>query len=117
MRKKEAIMNLMLGFILSFSLSLVGTIRGGHFTMSSWLISFTISFVTAQVIAQLVPYKMLIDDMCKKKKIFNNSVKGILLGALIVDLSYTPIMSTTMASLMGWLSAKKAPVGAHLFRD
>lgn len=111
MHKSEGIMNLILGIVVSFTLSFLGSVRGGNFSVTSWLMTFLASFILTQMIGFLIPYKEITDNVCKKIKVQNTSTKGILLSALIIDLIYTPIMSGTMFFVMTWILSKVAPGG------
>lgn len=93
-------MTVYMGITMSFVLSLVGTLAGGHFTIVSWLISFGISLVISLVIGCIVPIKKLGDAACAKCKVDPQSMKGNLLSALISDLIYTPVITVVMVSIM-----------------
>lgn len=112
MRKLGMKMNICMGVAMSFILSLVGSISGGHFAVPSWLLSFVISTIIALIIGFIVPIKKACDGFCKVCKVEPESFKGNLLGALISNLIYTPILTVAMVSIMITLAAKHAPAGA-----
>lgn len=111
MRKIGMCMNFLMGISMSFVLSLVGTLLGGHFTVPSWLISFGISFVISMVIGFIVPIKKLGDMLCNKCSVNPNSFKGNLLSGIVSDIIYTPIITIIMVVTMLGMAAKHAPEG------
>ena len=105
-------MNILMGVSMSFILSLVGTVTGGHFSAVSWGVSFMISLVISLVIGFVVPIKKVGDMACKKCKVVPESMKGSLISGFISDLIYTPLITVIMVIVMLKNAAKHAPAGA-----
>jgi len=112
MRKIRIKMNILMGVSMSFILSLVGSLSGGHFALPSWILSFAISAVLALLIGFVVPIKKLCDGFCKKCNANPQSIKGNLLGALVSNIIYTPVLTIVMVSIMVSIAAAHAPAGA-----
>lgn len=111
MKRVMRLMTILMGFSMSLVLSLVGTVSGGHFTVPSWGISFGISLVISLFIGFIVPVKRVCDGFCDLCKVNPNSMKGNLLGGVISDLIYTPIITVIMVYIMVSNAAKHAPAG------
>ncbi len=105
MKKKGMIISVLMGFVMSLSLSLTGNLLSGHFTIGGFLLSFAVSFVISLIIGFLVPMKPLGDKACRKCNIQPETFKANLLTSLISDLIYTPLMTLLMVLLMTNLSA------------
>lgn len=105
-------MSVLMGITMSFVLSLVGTLTGGHFSVPSWIISFGLSLIISLVIGFVVPIKKVGDKVCGAFKINPESGKGNLLSGLISDLIYTPVITIIMVVVMLGNAAKHAPEGA-----
>lgn len=112
MKKIMIQMTVLMGFFMSLTLSLVGTLMGGHFTVPSWLLSFALSFVISLIIGFLVPIKKLGDSACEKRGVPAQSFKGTLISAAISDVIYTPVITIVMVVVMLTLAAKNAPAGS-----
>lgn len=112
MKKTMILMHVFIGFLMSLVLSLVGTLRGGHFTLPSWIVAFLISFLIALIISFMIPVKKLADSFCDKLKVDILSFKGILAGSVIFDLIFTPVISFIMVSTMRRFAAMHAPEGS-----
>lgn len=93
-------MTVLMGLVMSFILSLTGTLMGGHFTLPSWLMSFGISFIISLIIGFVVPIKKLGDGLCGCFKIVPESFKGTLVSACVSNLIYTPIITIIMVVVM-----------------
>ena len=100
MKKAGLLMNIAMGVSLSFILSFVGTLHGGHFTVGGWLKSFAISLAISIVISFVVPVKKVCDDACKKVGASEKTLKHKVVSALVSDLIYTPIITIIMVAIM-----------------
>lgn len=107
MKKIGIGMSFLMGIVLSFFLSLVGTLSGGHFTIPSWLISFLISFVISIIIGLLVPMKPVLDKADAKAGLKPGTLPARFFESLISDLIYTPIISLCMVSF-AYFQVKRA---------
>ncbi|MGN0665316.1 MAG: hypothetical protein ACI4KF_02185 [Huintestinicola sp.] len=99
MRKMGLSMSMLMGLTMSFVLSLVGTLGGGHFTVGGWVKSFVVSLIISIILGFIVPMKKLSDGACAKCNVPIHSTKGKLLSALISDLIYTPLITIIMVTL------------------
>lgn len=113
MKKVMIGMNLLMGLTMSFVLSLVGTAMGmkDKFNVTSWLMSFGISFVISLIIGFAVPVKKAGDAFCAKCNANPQSMKGNLLSSLISNVIYTPMITIIMVVVMLTNAAKHAAVG------
>lgn len=98
MKKIGIEMCFLMGITLSFFLSLVGTLSGGHFTVPSWLLSFLISLVISLIIGFIVPMKPVLDKADAKAGLKPGTLPARFLESLISDLIYTPLISLCMVS-------------------
>lgn len=99
MKKMGLIMSVLMGFTMSIILSLVGTLGSGHFTVMGWLKSFAISLVISLILGFIIPMKKVSDAACSKAGVSVNTIKGRLLGSLISDLIYTPLITLIMVAI------------------
>lgn len=109
MKKIGILMAVFMGIIMSFSLSLVGTLLSGHFEIPAWLISFGISLVISLAIGFIVPMKKIGDAVCAKCKVAPNSMEGNKISGLISDLIYTPLITVVMVVVMVTNARKHIP--------
>ena len=109
MKKIGLGMCFLMGIVLSFFLSLVGTFSGGHFTVSSWLISFGISFVISIIIGLLIPMKPILDKADAKAGLKPGTLPARFFESLISDLIYTPVISLCMVAF-AYFQLKRAAV-------
>lgn len=106
MRKIVMLMTVYMGLILSFCLSLVGILVGGHFSIPGWIVSFAISLVISLIIGFLVPVKKVSDYFCSKYEVMPESREGNRVSSLVSDIIYTPIITVVMV-LISVNSARK----------
>lgn len=89
-------MNIYMGVAMSLSLSLVGSLSSGHFTLKGYIISFIISTVISIMIGFVVPIAEISARACRSRDIERHSLKGRLLESLISDVVYTPLLTLLM---------------------
>ncbi|MCR5404186.1 MAG: hypothetical protein K6E91_10285 [Butyrivibrio sp.] len=89
-------MSIRLGIVMSFFLSLTGTLVSGHFTITSFLISFVVSTVISLLIGFLIPVGQVTESVCKAAGLKHGTLPCRLLEAFIANLIYTPIMTFLM---------------------
>ena len=89
-------MSICMGVTLSFFLSLIGNLLGGHFSLPGFLISFLLGTVISLVIGFLVPMKKVTDSLDEKLKLEPRSIKANLLNSLVSDLIYTPVITISL---------------------
>ena len=106
MKKISILMGLLMGLSMSLCMSLCGTLLSGHFTVQSWLISFAVSFVVSFIIGLLIPMKKIQDFVLYNHNLKRGGLCAHLVGTLVSDLVYTPIMTLIMV-FIAWTNARK----------
>ena len=96
MVKMTVLMGLTMSLVLSLVGSVLGMVHSGSFSVPGWFISFFISLIISLIIGFLIPVKKVTDSVCKKAGAEPASPKGNLLGALISDFIYTPVITVIM---------------------
>ncbi|MCR5798415.1 MAG: hypothetical protein K6G63_10945 [Eubacterium sp.] len=91
-------MSIYMAVVLSFSLSLIGMVSAGKFTVVGFLISFLISTVISIIIGIIVPMKKLNDSVAIKSKIKSKLGQRLLI-TLVSDCIFTPVMTLAMVGL------------------
>ena len=97
------------GVMMSFFLSLYGTISSGHFTIVGFLVSFLCSSIISIIIGMFVPMKKIYDAAVAKAKLTPGSIGARCIEALIGDCIFTPIMTTLMVFMAYKRAAKFSP--------
>lgn len=119
MNKKMRLVNfeisLLVGGILSFSLSLIGNLTSGQFEVHAWLTGFLVSLVISVVVGLLVPMPRI--SMLMHKKFQKTPFVGYLLETLISDLIYTPVICYLMVLLAWFRSGRHFPFAIGFFRS
>ena len=88
-----------MGIVMSFFLSLTGTLSSGHFTIVGFLISFLVSTVISIIIRLIVPMGKINMSIEKKMGCAPGDLKVKLVESLISNLIYTPVMTLAMVTL------------------
>jgi len=102
MRRIGRQMSIVMGVSLSLSLSLIGNLSSGHFTVPGFLISFAASTLVSLAIGFLVPVKPLGDRLCAGLR--PGSLARRCAESFISDCIYTPVITL----LMVWLAYRGA---------
>ena len=89
-------MSIYMGVVMSLTLSLVGSISSGHFTIKGYIISFIISTVISIMIGFVIPISEICAGVCRNHDIERHSLKGRLIESLISDVVYTPLLTLLM---------------------
>lgn len=97
-RKTLIIIGMSINFIVSFVLSLVGTLTSGHFTIRGWVISFLISFFIAVIITKFVNMKVMEEKYLAKHNLKRGELKANIMLPLLSDLLMTPVITIAMVS-------------------
>lgn len=92
-------MGLLMGFSMSFVLTLVGLSSAGKLTLPGFLLSFTVSFLISLLAGKIVPAKRIAAEWTRKLNLEPGSLKARLLDALVTDLAYSPFMTLVMVSI------------------
>ena len=90
-----------MGVTMSFFLSLVGNLMGGHFTVPGFLISFVVSTVISLIIGFIIPMKKVTEGARNLFKLKPFTIGARCVESLTSDLIYTPIMTLIMV-FMAW---------------
>lgn len=108
MRKIGAQMNLLMGTMMSFCLSLLGNLLGGHFTVIGFLISFVISFIISLIIGFGIPHRKWSENAVRAFGAKPGTIQARLVEALISDCVYTPIITLAMVAFAYFTSRANA---------
>ena len=92
-------MAIRMGIMMSFCLSLVGTLTSGHFTIPGFLLSFVVSTIISIVIGIVIPIGKVTGGLCEKWGLERGKIGTRVVESLISDAIYTPIMTLVMVSL------------------
>ncbi|MBQ1477141.1 MAG: hypothetical protein IIZ33_03240, partial [Erysipelotrichaceae bacterium] len=87
-------MSLLMGLMMSFSLSLIGLLSAGRFTLSGFFTNFLISFLISFLLGMILPVRKI--AMKTSAPFPPGSLKARAVEALISDLLYTPLMTFVM---------------------
>lgn len=99
MRKIGKQMAIRMGILMSFCLSLVGTLTSGHFTIPGFIISFVISSIISLIIGFVIPIGKITGGVCAKFGLERGKIGTLVVESLISDAIYTPIMTLVMVGL------------------
>ena len=107
-------MSIRLGIVMSFFMSLTGTLVSGHFTIRGFLISFIVSTVISLLIGFLIPIGQVSESVCKAARLKHGTLPCRLLETFIADLIYTPIMTFLMVYMAHQMVMKQTNGMAQL---
>jgi hypothetical protein len=96
MKKISHEMSIRMAIIMSFFLSMTGTLISGNFSIPRIIVNFLISTVISLLIGFLIPMGRLTVSLCAALKLRRGSLAEKLLTAFITDLFYTPVMTAIM---------------------
>ncbi len=114
MRKIGRQMALRMGLLMSFCLSLTGTLSSGHFTPIGFLMSFVVSSVISICIGFIIPIGKVTTGACLKAGLKPETLPGRLFESLISNLIYTPLMTFVMVFLAYSVAMKQSGGMAQL---
>ncbi len=98
-RKAARKMNFMMGAAMSISLSLIGMLSAGKFSLPGFFLNVLISFVISYLIGAILPIRQISSGILDKLNLKPGSLIGRIIDALTSDIIYTPIMTTIMIAL------------------
>lgn len=107
-------MSIRMGLLMSFCLSLVGTLTSGHFTIPGFIISFIVSTVISMIIGFLIPMGKVTNALSGKLGLRQGTIQERLFSSLISNLIYTPIMTFCMVFLAYQMAMKQSGGMAQL---
>jgi len=99
MRKIGRAMAIRMGILMSFCLSLIGTLSSGHFTPVGFILSFIASSIISLIIGFIVPIGKITTGASRKMNLKKGSFPALFVESFISDLIYTPIMTLVMVFL------------------
>ena len=101
-------MSLLMGFTMSFFLSIVGTATSGHFTVPGWIMSFVVSLLISLIIGFVIPVGKVAGDVSKSFNLIRGTMKARLVESLVSNLIYTPIITFLMVTLAYSVAMKQS---------
>lgn len=114
MRKIGKQMAIRMGILMSFCLSLVGTLTSGHFTIPGFIISFVISSIISLIIGFVIPIGKITGGVCAKFGLERGKIGTLVVESLISDAIYTPIMTLAMVGLAYFMVMRQSGGMAQL---
>ncbi len=109
MRRVGRNMSIAMGFLMSFCLSLIGTLTSGHFTFPGFFISFLVSCVVSILIGFVVPVGKVNAALCRKWRLKPGELKTRCIESMISNVIYTPLMTLIMVGLAYQQVRRNAP--------
>ena len=109
MKKIEREMTLMMGTVLSFCLSLFGTITSGQFSIPSFLVSFVLSLILSFIIGMIIPLKGITDKVTGSMWLEKGKLSTRAVEAIVSDIIFTPIITFAMILLAYKMSHGNMP--------
>ena len=91
-------MGIRMSLLMSFALSVIGPLSAGQFTIPGFIISFIISTVISMLISLIIPIGKITNDLSRKWKLEDGTLKKHAIESLISDTIYTPIITLVMVS-------------------
>ena len=108
MRKIGKQMAIRMGIMMSFCLSLVGTLTSGHFTIPGFLLSFVVSTLISIVIGIIIPIGKVTGGLCAKWGLERGRIGTRVVESLISDAIYTPIMTLVMVAFAYFMAMRQS---------
>ena len=88
--------SLLMALTMSFTLTVVGLVSSGQFTLQKFLISFPLSFLISLVIGMLIPVKEIGEALVSKCHLTKGTLKARLLETLVSNVLFSPLMTFIM---------------------
>lgn len=101
-------MSIRMGIVVSFCMSLVGTLASGHFTPVGFIISFIASMIVALLIGRFVPVGKISHDFIQKRGMQPGKLSARLAEAMISNLVYTPVITLAMVALAYFMAMRQS---------
>ncbi len=99
MKKIGLEMAVRMGIVMSFFLSLTGSLLSGHFTIVRFLLSFLVSTVISLIIGIVIPMGRITMAIASSLHLVRGSLPEKIISSLVSDIIYTPIMTFIMVFL------------------
>lgn len=107
--KSPGMMSLYMSIMMSFSLTMIGLLQAGDFSLGNAVLNFVISFMIMRIISCFFDAGKVSMDLLSKHSIDPHSAKGRILMALIIDLINSPIMTFVMVTI-AYIRAKNSGI-------
>ena len=114
MKKVGFHMNILMGFSLSFCLSLTNTLQAEKPTLNVWLMSFGVSAVISFALSFLMPMKKAEDKVVGALGLTENRCASRLVSTAVSDFIYTPVITLAMVLLVRYLVMQESHGMAQL---
>ncbi len=114
MKKIGRGMGLRMGITMSFCLSLIGTLTSGHFTIPGFLVNFIVSTIISLLIGFFIPMARISGAANAALKLKRGTLPERVVGSLISDVIYTPIMTFIMVLIAYEMAMKQSGGMAQL---
>ena len=114
MKKIGRGMNIRMGLLMIFCLSLIGTLFSGHFTMPGFILSFIVSTIISMIIGFVIPMGKVTNSLAGKLGLKQGTLPERLFSSLISNLIYTPLMTFCMVFLAYQMAMKQSGGMAQL---
>ena len=114
MKKIGLGMSIRMGLLMSFCLSLVGTLSSGHFTVPGFILSFVVSTIISMIIGFVIPMGKVTNFLAGKLGLKQGTLPERFFSSFISDLIYTPIMTFCMVFLAYQMAMKQSGGMAQL---
>ncbi len=114
MRAAGLKVSICMGLMMSFSLSLVGNLTSGHFTLPGFFMSFLVSTIISILIGIIIPMPKLNLAIQKKMGGDPRALKVRIFETFVSDLIYTPMITLAMVSLAYFNAMKQSNGMAQL---
>ena len=101
-------MSLLMGFTMSFFLSIVGTATSGHFSIPGWIMSFVVSLIISLIIGFVIPVGKVAGDVSKSFNLIRGTMKARLVDGPASTVIYTPIITFLMVTLAYSVAMKQS---------
>ena len=96
MRFTERLVFIGMGVMLSFCLSLTGTLTSGHFAVASLLQSFGLSLIVSLIFSLLLPFESIYDMVHERFNADNLAMARYIVVSCIIVIIYVPSITFLM---------------------
>ena len=114
MRKVAIGMSVRMALVMSFFMSLVGTLTSGHFTLVSFFVSFLLSAMIALAMGFVIPVGKISENFTRKRGMQPGRLSTRCVEALIFDLIYTPVITLAMVGFFFFVAMQQSGGNAQL---
>ena len=108
MKKIGKQMNIYMGTLMSFALSLVGNLTSGHFSIKGFIMSFLISLVISIMIGFVVPIGQINKSLSRQFDLKPHHIVTRIVESFVSDLIYTPLLTLIMVAFSVTMASKSS---------